>query len=349
MKREMNYSLVVTIALLIFSWQATNAHGTSNSVPSVPASGVLNESFSSVPTLKGWKSVGVSKETGHQAVKLQTLFVNPMNLTIYVSGELRNRQDSNVWVRIDKMKNHASHPLNWIYPVQVNGKGRFAAWLHLPFGKGSYEVEVAPPLTTDETSLTYLYDTKEESKSLPFRILYRYSDSNQQLGLLTSVWANGSDPSIAKLAVHITRNAKTPLEKAIAVYQWEAKHIGYDWANVSQTTAYRWSTAEEAIRSRKGVCVDYCNIADALMRSLGIPTQMLVGYANDSNVTVADNGNLEHSWNRSWIDGKWVYWDPTWSRLYLISTSDYILQTNWFNPPMAIWDQTHHLKYIAMQ
>lgn len=319
--------------------------------PILPRSGeyaMSGEMPNNLPS-KEWENVQIEPFTRHATVLLNQVVTDPARPVIYISGVVRHQKDKNIWVQIDKITKNGSHLLTWDYPIPINSGGQFSEWIHLPFGEGDYEVEAAPPLTTNKTRLFYHFDTQEESKSYRFHITYTHSDSNQQIGMLTSVWANWTDPKIKKLAEQITNKAKTSMAKAFAVYQWEANHINYNWSEISLTSSYRWSTAEETLANRRGVCVDYSNVADALMRAVGIPTQMLVGYANDSTTSFADNGNLEHCWNRSWIGGRWVYWDPTWSREYMFSESDYITQTQWFNPPMTLLHRTHQMKFIAMQ
>ncbi len=322
-------------------------------LPMVPPSGkvALSQVPSSGQLPAHWRQIAPTRGT-QGPVRVQRVYFNPLQPTVLVAGSVASTHGnpawSSVWVQINLLTKNPQDSSSWTYSVPVSNKGSFAEMLRLPFGKGRYDVAVAPPLTTNQTRLNYLFDSRQETKTTPFMLVSAPTESNQQLGMLSSAWADWTDPAIHALALQITKDAKTPLEQAHAVYNWEANNIAYNWSEVSLTSDYRWNTTQETLASRTGICVDYSNVADALMRSLGIPTQMLVGYASDSHAGVADSGNIGHSWNRSWIGGRWVYWDPTWSRFYL-SKNMYFVEQQWFNPRMSVLNLTHQLKWIATQ
>jgi len=143
---------------------------------------------------------------------------------------------------------------------------------------------------------------------------------------------------------------------AEAIYHYEAARISYD-GNSLIDGDYTWSTAQETLASGEGICLDYANVAAALLRSLHIATQIVVGYARDPDATVADNGNTAHAWDRSWIGGRWVYFDPTWSREYFLPpgqsypqpTDLYVYQPQWFNPPAYLLAATHKMDGVLDQ
>lgn len=322
-------------------------------LPIVPPSG--EAALSTVPARAElpahWQEIA-PVHSAQRPVRVQRAYFNPHQPTVLVEGSVVSAHGhpawSSIWVQINRLTKNPQNDSSWTYSVPVSSNGSFSELLHLPFGKGKYDIAAAPPLATDQTRLNYLFAARQETKTGPFVLASAPPESNQQLGMLSSAWADWTDPAIHALALQITKGAKTPLEQAHAVYDWEANHIAYNWSEMSLTSDYRWNTTQETLASRTGICVDYSNVADALMRSLGIPTQMLVGYASDSKAGVADSGNIGHSWNRSWIGGRWVYWDPTWSRYYLSKTM-YFVQKQWFNPPMSLLNLTHHLKWVATQ
>ena len=357
---------------------ATGANGTSSGagsgttssveaafqIPTLPASGELNlvtapttASISANPSLK--VTTALPPTPGQkEPIVLNSVIYNPNSPNIVVTGQEKlngGKFYSEVWLQINELGTASGTQTNqWQYPVMVNPNGTFSYALHVPFMADAYEIQVAPPLTTAQTSLNYTFDTNEQSVSKPFTLKYSGQDTNQQLGLLTSVWANYLDPSVQSLAEKITNGLTSPLAKVQAVFNWEAQHIGYN-GKLLVNNGYGWSTTEETLASKVGICVDYANVADAFLRSLGIPTQMVVGYASDAAVQEVDNGNNGHAWNRSWINGKWVYFDPTWSRLYFLSSANslpgphdlWVFQPQWFNPPTKVFNQTH--KPIGIQ
>ena len=338
---------------------SSSAPVTPYQIPPIPASGELNlatppttYAISANPALH--IAQAYANTPGQNVpVQLNAVIYNPTSSNIVVTGtESTGGQNfsQEVWLQINELGTSSGNQTNqWQYPIEVNANGSFAYALHVPFPADTYEVQVAPPLTTAQTSLNYTFDTNEQSVSQPFRLTYNGQDSNQQLGLLTSVWANYTDPTIQALAKTITTGLTSPLAMAQSVYNWEGRNIGYN-GKLLLHNGYGWSTTEETLTSKVGICVDYANVADALLRSLNIPTQMVVGYASDSSVQEVDNGNNGHAWNRSWINGQWVYFDPTWSRVYFLSSATALpgpqdlwgFQPQWFNPSPKIFDTTHH-------
>ncbi len=335
-------------------------------IPTIPASGELN--LVNAPTAASISANSSLSETTalppspgqKEPVVLNSVIYNPNSPNIVVTGQEKltgSKFYSEVWLQVNELGTTSGTQTNqWQYPINVNPNGTFSYALHIPFMADTYEIQVAPPLTTAQTSLNYTFDTNEQSVSNPFTLKYSGQDTNQQLGLLTSVWANYTDPSIQALAEKITKGLTSPLADAQAVYNWEAQHIGYN-GKLLANNGYGWSTTEETLASKVGICVDYANVADAFLRSLGIPTQMVVGYASDSSVQEVDNGNNGHAWNRSWINGKWVYFDPTWSRLYFLGSTNalpgprdlWVFQPQWFNPSSKVFNQTHHSIGIQYQ
>lgn len=83
------------------------------------------------------------------------------------------------------------------------------------------------------------------------------------------------------------------------VYTWVCDNVSYDEdkaKELSTTTGYV-PNPDETLSSGKGICLDYSALAGAMLRSLGIPCQVVTGYV--------DPGDLYHAWNMVQIDGTW--------------------------------------------
>ena len=347
-------------------WARTTSSKLSNSLnplPTPPPSGILSLSPSSQKALNANPNLLRAPLINDPQAPFQLTSVqyDAKQPDILVTGKEQRQKHGlvwpRVWVQIDDLGTLTFDPQTWIYPVNVLTNGTFSAVLYDPFLADHTEIQVAPPLSTAQTSLNDKFDTKQDMSTKDFLLTYTGQATNQQIGLLTSVWADALDPGIQALARSITALATTPMAKILAVYNWEARHIGYNGALLAHG-GYGWSTAEETIATKKGICVDYANVADALLRSLGIPTEMVLGYASDGKGNVADSGNSGHAWNRSYVNGKWVYFDPTWSRIYVTTPSPssppeptdlYFYQATWFNPPTKLLDHTHSMSAIGYQ
>ena len=85
-----------------------------------------------------------------------------------------------------------------------------------------------------------------------------------------------------------------------SVYQWVVANIAYDYdkaAELATVTGYI-PDPDRTLEERTGICFDYASLSAAMLRSLGIPCQVVTGY-------VAPDA-LYHAWNMVYIDGSWV-------------------------------------------
>ena len=96
--------------------------------------------------------------------------------------------------------------------------------------------------------------------------------------------------ALAKLRADVVRN----------IYQW--------WWTTSPTITTRppsWPRPQgyvpdpdATLASGTGICFDYASLGAAMLRSLGIPCQVITGYVSPDDVY--------HAWNMVYIDGEWI-------------------------------------------
>lgn len=99
-----------------------------------------------------------------------------------------------------------------------------------------------------------------------------------------------------------------------SVYLWIVDSIAYDYdkaAELSSATGYV-PDPDRTLEERSGICFDYASLAAAMLRSLGIPCQVVTGYVEPDA--------LYHAWNMVYIDGSWVSVEfsiqpDTWTRM----------------------------------
>ena len=60
---------------------------------------------------------------------------------------------------------------------------------------------------------------------------------------------------------------------------------------------------DEVLAEGKGICFDYAALLAVMLRSEGIPTKVLIGTVTPEN--------LYHAWNSVYLEGTWVWMDPT--------------------------------------
>lgn len=81
-------------------------------------------------------------------------------------------------------------------------------------------------------------------------------------------------------------------------------YMEYDISLVGERKSSIW-----ALENRRGVCVEHANLLTALLRTAGIPTRYIVGYA----YSTVDKKLIGHTWVEVLAqDGTWIPFDPTW-------------------------------------
>jgi len=88
------------------------------------------------------------------------------------------------------------------------------------------------------------------------------------------------------VALSIIGNAKTPYDKAKAIYCWLCANISYD-------TSYKIHNADAAWKNNKGVCQAYCELFYRLGLAVGLDVRIVSGKSKQSDGSV---GNVDHAW-----------------------------------------------------
>ena len=120
-------------------------------------------------------------------------------------------------------------------------------------------------------------------------------------------------PQIRGLAHEITANAETPYEKAAAITNYLRENIEYEAtipAPPENIDVLEWVL----FQYRKGFCVYYASSEIVMLRSLGIPARMAVGFAQgerDGTKYVVHKREA-HAWPEVYFPGiGWVEFEPT--------------------------------------
>ncbi len=137
-------------------------------------------------------------------------------------------------------------------------------------------------------TITYPENIKGSTSPPPSQLFY-YLKPTQFLEV--------DDPEIKGIAAEITKNHKTDLDKARAIFNWVYK-------NLEKRGSITIPTAKQVLRERYGDCNEHATLYAALARAAGIPTETLVG------LIYQGDGFYYHAWNVSWIGGQWVPIDP---------------------------------------
>lgn len=97
---------------------------------------------------------------------------------------------------------------------------------------------------------------------------------------------------------------------------WVAQNITYDYDKAEELSGASGyvPNPDETLASGTGICFDYASLAAAMLRSLGIPCQVITGYVSPDGIY--------HAWNMVYVDGSWTSVEfavsaDTWSRVDL--------------------------------
>lgn len=117
------------------------------------------------------------------------------------------------------------------------------------------------------------------------------------------------DMNAVKKAKELTKDSKTDKEKIEAIYEYIISNIGYDYDIASKITAGTIKdyspVIDNVLKAQKGICYDYASLFAGMLRSLDIPTKLVMGNKND----VAEY----HAWNQVYLQdtNEWITIDTT--------------------------------------
>jgi len=182
-----------------------------------------------------------------------------------------------------------------VYPIEAK-EGKFAQKIWLRYGPGSYGVWV------DSNPRRY-------SGEIYFTVM---NSAGRDIAFeAPSGYINCDDPEIVDLAQSITEGAPGEREKALAIYDWVAKNISYDYALYKTGNHTIVNTSKDVLKAKTGLCRDYAFLTAALARAAGIKIRVVYGQAK------SNNDWINHAWNEMYLDGKWVAVDACWDAGYI--------------------------------
>lgn len=123
------------------------------------------------------------------------------------------------------------------------------------------------------------------------------------------------DSQAISLAQELTEGTEDELDQVGELYHWVIRNISYDYGKAVDVSPGYLPDIDETLRTKTGICFDYAALMTAMLRSLGIPTKLNIGYLTQ---------DVYHAWisiyleETGWIDqiilfdGKeWRMMDPT--------------------------------------
>ena len=120
-------------------------------------------------------------------------------------------------------------------------------------------------------------------------------------------------PRIQELARQITAEAQTPFEKSVLITQYLRENITYS-QTIPQTPRNKDPLEWVLFEYKQGYCVYYASAEVLMLRSVGVPARMAVGFTQgerEKGIYVVRRLN-SHAWPEVYFPGiGWVEFEPT--------------------------------------
>ncbi len=140
-------------------------------------------------------------------------------------------------------------------------------------------------------------------------------DNPQQPFLYPNQYVNFTAESEAvTVGSEIAQGAYADLEVVTDIYDYVTKNISYDYDKANNIETFYLPDVDETLELGTGICFDYAALMTAMLRSQGVPTQLVIGYAGQAYHAWISVYTPETGWidNIIQFDGKnWVILDPT--------------------------------------
>lgn len=164
----------------------------------------------------------------------------------------------------------------------------------LQLGNGEYKITILENVTDNKYKVI-----EKETFTLTME------DTNQVfLGSVQNVnWDESME--VIQVARKLTKDIELDLDKVRVIHQYIIERIEYDYAK-AEFVAYNYlPDLQQVFEQGKGICYDYSSLLAAMLRSVGLPTKLVMG----------QSAFVEqyHAWNEVYLreTGEWITVDPT--------------------------------------
>lgn len=178
---------------------------------------------------------------------------------------------------------------NFTYTYDLNGENNYEVF-PLQFGSGDYVLTLYENVKADkygknaETSLSVALTDEYAAFACPSQYVNYTPDS----------------PAVLK-AEELCAGLGSDQEKMDAVHQFMVENFVYDFERAASAPAAYLGDVNGCFETKTGLCQDLAAVAASMLRSQGVPTQLVIGYV----------GNYYHAWNNVLVDGEWQFLDIT--------------------------------------
>jgi transglutaminase-like putative cysteine protease len=168
----------------------------------------------------------------------------------------------------------------------------------LQIGNGSYSVSILENVSGDQ-----------------YRVLSQQNVTlnvgSENVIYLTSIQLIDWDTTMQAVAKakELTAGKTTDQDKFDAIYAYMVNNFAYDFDKLSSLTSDYLPVIDKIYNAKKGICYDYSAVFGAMLRSVNIPSKLIMGYC--------DYVTEYHAWNQVLLNGSWVVVDTTTDAAYV--------------------------------
>lgn len=176
-----------------------------------------------------------------------------------------------------------------VFTYDLNGSGEYEV-LPLQLGSGSYSCSLYKNVKGNKYSTAGKVSLKAE-----------LGDENAAF-LCPNQYVNyTADTAAVQLSEEICAGLDSDRAKVDAVRDYISRNFMYDFVKAMTVAPGTLPDIDHCIATRMGICQDLAALTACMLRVQGIPTQMVVGYAD----------NNYHAWNSVLVDGEFELLDMT--------------------------------------
>lgn len=133
-----------------------------------------------------------------------------------------------------------------------------------------------------------------------YYVVVSVNDVQKQLSLLEE-----SKKQISTIIANLDLDKLSPREKVGKISGYVCSRFVYDSSIGIENALTAPRKLFDILQNEKQICEGYARLFTELCREAGIPAQYLLGYVKANGESVC------HAWSRVYIDGEWLYCDPT--------------------------------------
>ncbi|SDY00970.1 Transglutaminase-like superfamily protein [Amycolatopsis xylanica] len=125
---------------------------------------------------------------------------------------------------------------------------------------------------------------------------------------------SGVNPEVGKLARQVTENATNNFDKATALWRFFTPSNGFVYDTKTAPKSSPDGLADFVLRGKRGFCEQFASAMAVMLRSLGIPSRVAIGFTPGEEVADyrAITTKDAHAWVEVYFGDKgWVSFDPT--------------------------------------